>query len=607
MAEVKQKIVSVAGKVSTKSVDGERRIVFVASSNGLDRHYEHVDVGSLRLPLKGGGDMLVASIPEGGVSDVIDIPLMLNHSGDVRDVIGSVRSAYYTNGELVFEAGISSIETAQTMLTLLEEGHLSNAFSVTMIDYDYNSDSDVISNAEIIEVSLVYRGSNKEARLLAIKSLLGGEMPEVEKTEKSATETRFEIPEEKPTDEATKPTEAETETQEPTESEVEAEEKVEETKESETETEAKESDEDNNNNNLEGETAMNKEIAKDQVEKKAAMPDQETSTNDYLKSKIAMADFAGILKSMAGRDAKEVKAAWGEHLKEKGVSNPEVLLPGALVTAISDTLKESGTIWNTIDKTGLAVFRADVNTIGIDSEDGRAKGHKKGTDKSEEVITLADRVIRGQYIYKYLTLNKEDIRENQDTGALVNYVLTELPKRVVAEIERAIVIGDGRASGSDDKINSFVSIKADAADNKTPFATTYTPAAGEPLYKSIIKATAQIEADGDIYLVLGKTAKADLILSENNGGLVFPLGSDIKAALGVKDIFTPSWMKSANDANNQAYLYVGKAYKGVGDNTPEAFTDFALKQNKQEYLEEIYAGGALAEAYGAVAIANPGA
>ena len=226
MAEVKQKIVSVAGKVSTKSVDGERRIVFVASSNGLDRHYEHVDVGSLRLPLKGGGDMLVASIPEGGVSDVIDIPLMLNHSGDVRDVIGSVRSAYYTNGELVFEAGISSIETAQTMLTLLEEGHLSNAFSITMIDYDYNADSDVISNAEIIEVSLVYRGSNKEARLLAIKSLLGGEMPEVEKTEKSATETRFEIPEEKPTDEATKPTEAETETQEPTESEVEAEEKV---------------------------------------------------------------------------------------------------------------------------------------------------------------------------------------------------------------------------------------------------------------------------------------------------------------------------------------------------------------------------------------------
>ena len=117
MTEVKKKVVSV-GKISTKSVDGERRITFVASSNNEDRHYETVDVGSLRLPLKGGGDMLVSSIPEGGVSDVIDIPLMLNHSGDVRDVIGSVRNAQYVNGELIFECGVSSIEIAQTMLTL---------------------------------------------------------------------------------------------------------------------------------------------------------------------------------------------------------------------------------------------------------------------------------------------------------------------------------------------------------------------------------------------------------------------------------------------------------------------------------------------------------
>lgn len=68
---IKQKIVSVAGKLSTKSVDGERRIVFVASSNNEDRHYEHVDVASLRLPLKGGGDITVSAIPSEGVSEVL--------------------------------------------------------------------------------------------------------------------------------------------------------------------------------------------------------------------------------------------------------------------------------------------------------------------------------------------------------------------------------------------------------------------------------------------------------------------------------------------------------------------------------------------------------
>lgn len=587
---IKQKIVSVTGKLSTKSVDGERRIVFVASSNNEDRHYEHVDVASLRLPLKGGGDITVSAIPSEGVSEVIDIPLMLNHSGDVRDVIGSIRAAYFSNNELTFEAGISKREIAQEMLTLLEEGHLSNAFSITMIDYDYNMDSETISKAEVIEVSLVYRGSNKEARLLAIKSLLGDKAFMNEEIQKSATETH--VPE-TPANEVPQSIKDKAETTKNTESEVETQ----------IETEPEKTD-DNTKDNLKGKTTMNKEIAKDAIVAKGAMPEQTVASKDYLKTKGAMVDFANILKSMAGSEAKDVKSAWAEHLKKKGISNPENLLPGTLVDKITDTLKESGTIWNTIHKTGMTIFRADVNTIGIDSEGGRGKGHKKGTDKDEQTITFVDRVIRGQYIYKYLTLNKEDIRENQDTGALVSYVLTELPKRVVAEIERAIVIGDGRVNSSDQKINSFVSIKADAADSSTPFATTYKPQAGEPLYKSIIKAAALIEADGDVYLVLNKSAKADLTLSENNGGLVFPLGSDIKSALGVKDIFTPSWMKPSNDPDNQAYLYVGDAYKGVGDNTPEAFTDFALKQNKQEYLEEVYAGGALTEANAAVAIKN---
>ena len=135
----KHKIVSVAGKLSTKSIDSERRIVFVASYNDEDRHYERGDVASLRLPLKSGGDITVSAN--------------------------------------------SKREIAQDMLTLLEEGHLSNAFSITMIDYDYNMDSETISKAEVIEVSLVYRGSNKETRLHAIKSLLGGEMPKAKQND----------------------------------------------------------------------------------------------------------------------------------------------------------------------------------------------------------------------------------------------------------------------------------------------------------------------------------------------------------------------------------------------------------------------------------------
>lgn len=550
-------------------VNEERRIRFVASSVNEDRHYEKVDVASLRLPLKQGGEIRAGAIPTEGVNDLVDIPLILNHSGDVRDTIGSVRSAFYENGELIFEAGISKREIAQEMLLLLEEGHLSNAFSITMSDFDYNFESETISNAEIIEVSLVFRGANREARLLAVKSLKGDEMSQEKETpevlKKEATTTVY--PEVVADDEP--------------------------------EVEQAENSTENNNSNEEKEEEMNKEIAKDAI---SAMPSQVSkATTDYLNTKGAVVDFANALQDNAGASAEDFKKAWAAKVASKGITNVEQLLPGALVSAISDGIEKAGTIWNVVNKTGLTVRRIDAETAGA-----RAQGHKRGTTKKEMSLTFTDRVIRAGFIYDYITLNKEDIRENQDTGALVKFILETLPKRIITEIERAIVLGDGRIAGGDDVIESFVSILKDAKTGT--FATEYTPAKDEPLYKSIIKAAAQIEAEGPIYAVLSKSAKADLKLSETkNGALVLPLGGDLAGTFELKEIFTPSWFNKANAADYQAVLFVGDAYETVGDNSIEAFTNFSLSQNKQEYLQEIYAGGALTKVKAGVAIKNPAA
>lgn len=550
-------------------VNEERRIRFVASSVNEDRHYEKVDVASLRLPLKQGGEIRAGAIPTEGVNDLVDIPLILNHSGDVRDTIGSVRSAFYENGELIFEAGISKREIAQEMLLLLEEGHLSNAFSITMSDFDYNFESETISNAEIIEVSLVFRGANREARLLAVKSLKGDEMSQEKETpevlKKEATTTVY--PEVVADDEP--------------------------------EVEQAENSTENNNSNEEKEEEMNKEIAKDAI---SAMPSQVSkATTDYLNTKGAVVDFANALQDNAGASAEDFKKAWAAKVASKGITNVEQLLPGALVSAISDGIEKAGTIWNVVNKTGLTVRRIDAETAGA-----RAQGHKRGTTKKELSLTFTDRVIRAGFIYDYITLNKEDIRENQDTGALVKFILETLPKRIITEIERAIVLGDGRTAGGDDVIESFVSILKDAQSGT--FATEYTPAKDEPLYKSIIKAAAQIEAEGPIYAVLSKSAKADLKLSETkNGALVLPLGGDLAGTFELKEIFTPSWFNKTNAADYQAVLFVGDAYETVGDNSIEAFTNFSLSQNKQEYLQEIYAGGALTKVKAGVAIKNPAA
>lgn len=167
--------------LSVKAVGDERKVSFVVSSSGLDRDYERVDVKSLRIPLKGGGYAVAKDL---NGSQVVDVPWLLNHSFDVEDVIGSVRSASYdpVRDELVFDFGVSKRAKAQDMLLLIEEGHLDNAVSITMSDYTLDTETSTIYDAELLEVSLVFRGSNKDARLLAVKSLIKGEDMSKDKT-----------------------------------------------------------------------------------------------------------------------------------------------------------------------------------------------------------------------------------------------------------------------------------------------------------------------------------------------------------------------------------------------------------------------------------------
>lgn len=347
-----------------------------------------------------------------------------------------------------------------------------------------------------------------------------------------------------------------------------------------------------------------KAIAQSQVIPPADQAEVEpkAEVKEYLKSRDSIESYAKILEAKAGGTAKEVKDAWGDHLKAKmGITNPEILLPTALITSIEDAFKEGGEIWGLVNKTGLTVFRATRDTVT--GEDSRAGGYNRADQptKREELITLADRVLRPQFIYKYITLNKEDIKENRDTGALVTYVLSELPRRIVREVERAIVIGDGRADGDDYKIDSFLSLKDDAADNPGVWVNTYTPDEGESNYESLIRARATVKADGAKYLIAKTDYLTDLLLEQGvNGGYLFQPGTNLAGVFGFAGVISPDWLD--DDVDNDAYIFVPSAYTVVGDNSIEAFTNFLLSTNKQEYLQEIYAGGGVTKLDAGVAI-----
>lgn len=346
----------------------------------------------------------------------------------------------------------------------------------------------------------------------------------------------------------------------------------------------------------------------------AALPSQAPTTptvEQYLKSRKSIEDFAQVLVDNAGKTAQEVKDAWAAHIEQSGVTmgvvNPEVLLPEALITEIEDAFKEGGEIWNLVNKTGLSVFKAAWDIV--EGEDSRAKGYNRADEpeKQEEEIEIDTRVLRPQFIYKYIVLDKEDIKEQKDTGALVKYVLSELPRRIVRELERAIIIGDGRANNSPLKVKKFISLKADAATTDG-FARTYTPASGESKYESLVRARDLVKADGSRHLVSKTGFLTDILLMQSvSGGFIFAPGTDIARALGFSGSVEPDWFDDTTDPENDAYIWVPSAYKTVGDNSIEAFTNFTLKTNQQEYLQEIYAGGGLTKLKAAVAIAKAGA
>lgn len=595
----KQKIVSVSGRLSTKSVDGERRIVFVASSNNEDRHYEHVDVASLRLPLKGGGDITVSAIPEEGISEVIDIPLMLNHSGDVRDVIGSIRAAYFSNNELTFEAGISKREIAQDMLTLLEEGHLSNAFSITMIDYDYNFDSETISKAEVIEVSLVYRGSNKEARLLAIKSLLGDKMPKFKQNDNFgdangdgkdhtvAPETPVE-----PTDQA--PTTPETGEPEVPEN-PETPETPEETPTGEAPTETPEND-NQEVNNSQGET-MNKQIAKDGVVAKGAMPNQPASANNYLKSKAALADFKNIvLKNHRGSN-EQIMREWNAHIKSKGVTG-DAIMPAQIENIFFKA-------W--VDNPGiLATFRTlkvkNAAVYAMSTSD-TAKGHKKGEEKSNQTLTSVRRDLKGLGIYKKLPIDLQDLYDDE-TGELLAFRVEELAARVANAIAIGALIGQGSGDNATKQGNRGLYPMLSDINAGSGFggsvATKVTGLEGEGSYELAVRALGAVKDEkhaGKILVVpTGFTTEIKLAKG-SDGHLMFPAGSDIAALLGAKQIFE---IDELVGKDIKAIAYANQSYVLVGEPTATVRTDFDVNKNQDIMLTERYVGGS-AQGYKTVA------
>ena len=138
-----------------------------------------------------------------------------------------------------------------------------------------------------------------------------------------------------------------------------------------------------------------------------------------------------------------------------GITNIDYLFPEATNLNPTPEFISDDTGW--VRKVLSAVHHTPFSRIksqfaDITAEDARAKGYIKGKLKKEEVFSLLKRTTNPTTIYKKQKLDRDDVVDITDFD-VVAWIKGEMRMKLDEEIARAILIGDGRLSSSDDKIN----------------------------------------------------------------------------------------------------------------------------------------------------------
>ncbi len=250
----------------------------------------------------------------------------------------------------------------------------------------------------------------------------------------------------------------------------------------------------------------------------------------------------------------------------------------------------------------------------ITEDEARAKGYIKGNKKKEEVFSLLKRTTTPTTIYKKQKLDRDDVVDITDFD-VVAWLKSEMRMMLDEEIARALLIGDGRLSSSDDKINEL-NIRPIAYDDDLYTIKAYVNVSStatddqkaKAFIRSAIKARKDYKGSGEPSLYTTEDILTDcLLLEDTTGRIIYDSVSKLAATLRVKEIVTVPVMEGVKGKNGGDLLgiianlsdYNVGADKGGAVNM---FDDFDIDYNAQKYLIETRCSGALTKPYSAIAL-----
>lgn len=580
-----------------------RTLTFLANSGKVMCGGLTVDLDTLKAPLIDGTLKLVSDLDE---SDRLSVPLLLDHMPSVEAQAGTITRLWMTDAGLMAEARLSEVDNGERIRQLAADGCLTNSFSIT-VEFNRQPGKDgIIHNGELVEISVVYRGADPRAAFTSINHRKGDTMDNELMTKLARTVAQFKLD----PDEAASLTSSVTDIM--TDAVADIKDAIDDQTDTRNAQEQAAPEEPAQSSNKRPLVIINKS---NRAVKQSGVASFSHDRKTWLDSPDAMAAFERTLIDNDNKGVEAFHKEWADTVSRNmadtasfavGKTDVDKFIPTEAITTISDALNTRGSgLWNLFRKTGMDRLTIGGNVLGL-TEETRAHGYpvaSYGTKKKDQTPSFVKRELTADYTYKYITLNKGDIRRTQKPGALLRYILSELPNYIVQTIERQVVLG-----GYDDMAH-FRSVTADAADKSSEwagnkFALTYTLTEDAPLM-GFVKASHMVRAQGNKVLVCNADTVADLLMSADaNGNSFIALGGDdtLARALGVSQIVTPEWWTEEDDKKTSGVVMAASHYAFVGDTSVESFTNFALQTNTNEYLQEIYAGGGLDAEKSAVVI-----
>ena len=342
-------------------------------------------------------------------------------------------------------------------------------------------------------------------------------------------------------------------------------------------------------------------------------------SHDAMQEIISDAKRYGSMKESFLAHATDIEYAPSS--QTYGINTPDYLFPEAhnLNSPPEFIKREMGWVTKVMNGVHHSPFsRIKSMFADITEDDARAKGYIKGKLKKEEVFGLLKRTTTPTTIYKKQKMDRDDVIDITDFDVIA-WLKSEMRMMLDEEIARAILVGDGRSTSSDDKINEMnirpiwkdedlFTIKAAVEVSSTATADQKAKA----FIRACVKSRKNYKGSGTPSLFTTEDVLTDcLLLEDANGRVIYDTEEKLRTALRVKEIITVPVMEGLTRTDSESNtlslmgIIVNLADYNVGADKGGAinmFDDFDIDYNQQKYLIETRCSGALIKPFSAISL-----